>query len=341
MNGSIDTNRLIYRKLFKIHHQKLISIQSRTTLHLKTIYFIKLLLPVFTIVAGIALASCSDTGIQVSRGVDHTTNARLSSNNEKDALAKVLSDLAPAQAVDLKSSAGTSADPDPFIKCRQFFASGQSPILHHQRHYRALCFDSFAILHSGHTKTPVFVAQKLNRSSVTDAKYQKRKDRFFADARLPRSERAELQDYKRSGYSRGHMAPAGDMPNATAMEQSFSLANMVPQSAQHNGGIWSKVEQDTRKFVRRAKGDVYVITGPVYSQSSRAIGKNRVLIPDHIFKLVYDEAGQRAWAHWHANHDDAVGGHPISYRELVQRTGIEFLPGIALKHGSATSKTTS
>lgn len=229
----------------------------------------------------------------------------------------------------VQSQTTSPARVEPFAACRHFFAGGHSPILRTQPLHRPLCYEAFAILHSGHTRTPVFVAQKLNTQSVADAD-EKRTNRFFADARLPRAERAELDDYKHSGYSRGHMAPAGDMPNPTAMAQSFSLANMVPQSQRHNGGAWSKVELDTRKFAQRSRGDVYVITGPVYSPTSKSIGTNRVRVPDYIFKLVYDEANQRAWAHWHANRDDTRGGSPISYRELVRRTGIEFLPGASL-----------
>ena len=117
---------------------------------------------------------------------------------------------------------------------------------------RELCYDAFAVLHSGNTHTPVFVAQRLNRQSVQSAQNEKRTDKFFADARLPGSERAELSDYKGSGYSRGHMAPAGDMPSANAMAQSFSLANMVPQNQKQNSGPWAKIEADTRRYVLRA-----------------------------------------------------------------------------------------
>lgn len=180
------------------------------------------------------------------------------------------------------------------------------------------------MLHSGETRTPVFVAERLNRQAVQDAD-EKRADKFFADARLPRAERSELSDYKGSGYARGHMAPAGDMPTPVAMAQSFSLANMVPQSQKQNSGPWAKIEKDTRHYASRAKGDVYVITGPVFDQSSTTIGANRVRVPSHLFKLVYDASTNRAWAHWQANADGTKAGPPISYRELVQRTGVRFL----------------
>jgi endonuclease G len=218
-----------------------------------------------------------------------------------------------------------------FSACPQFFAKAQATKVATNPTNRALCYDAFAILHSGQSKTPVFVAQKLNRASVADAD-EKRKDKFFSDARLPASERATLEDYKHSGWSRGHMAPAGDMPTVQAMAQSFSLANMVPQAAKHNGGAWAKsVEQATRKYAGRASGNVYVITGPIYEPSiaaSPSIGPGQVRVPKYLFKLVYDEATNRAWAHWHLNDDATHGSRPISYAELVKRTGVSFLPGV-------------
>ena len=121
-----------------------------------------------------------------------------------------------------------------FAECRDFFAGGVPPAVPKAPLLRGLCYSEFAVLHSGQTKTPVFVAQRLSRQSIQDAQGEKRTNRFFADARVPRAERAELSDYKGSGYTRGHMAPAGDMPSATAMAQSFSLANMVPQNQKQN-----------------------------------------------------------------------------------------------------------
>lgn len=213
-----------------------------------------------------------------------------------------------------------------FRDCKGFFPNQQPPRVPSLQATRELCFASFAILHSGHFKTPVFVVQRMNRASLQRAASIARTDRFYADARLPSRERAELADYKGSGFSRGHMAPAGDMDSLNAMAQSFSLANIVPQDQKHNAGAWAKIEKDTRAYVMRAKGDVFVFTGPVFSASAQRIGPGKVAVPTHLFKLVYDPSTQKSWAHFHQNSPSQSVGKPISYQELSARIGMELLP---------------
>jgi len=217
--------------------------------------------------------------------------------------------------------------------CMQFYPGHELPRVQNYGELapRTLCYDAFTVLYSGVTKTPIFVAERLNRAELEDAKNEKRTNRFFADARLPAAERAQLEDYKGSGYDRGHMAPAADMPTAQAMAQSFSLANMVPQAPVNNRKSWAGIEKATRKFALRAKGDVYVFTGPVFDKTSGAIGPDKVRVPKYLYKLVYDESTGRAWAHWIENTDEARATKPISYQELVRRTGIEFLPSVSIQ----------
>lgn len=173
----------------------------------------------------------------------------------------------PATTPDPSSTARTDNDAEPFSACPQFFANGKPPVVAPRPTDRALCYDAFAILHSGKSKTAVYVAQILNRASIADA-VEIRTNRFFPEARLRSAERATLEDYQGSNFDRGHLAPAADMPTAQAMAQSFSLANVVPQAPEHNRGTWAKsVEAATRKYAARATGDVYVITGPVFEPS--------------------------------------------------------------------------
>jgi endonuclease G len=218
------------------------------------------------------------------------------------------------------ASAGTTD----FDRCPQFFFGGKPPQVNlaPDVRARALCFDGFAVLHSGKTHTPLFVAERLNRADIE--KRIGRRDRFYEEARLPAAERARLEDYSESGYDRGHMAPAADMHTPEAMAQSFSLANVVPQAPANNRRVWAKIERDTRKYVMRAKGDVFVITGPVATPGA-TIGNGKVWVPKYLFKLVYDPATGKAWAHWIENRNDAAITQPISYEELTARIGMKLL----------------
>lgn len=191
----------------------------------------------------------------------------------------------------------------------------------------ALCSSHFAVLYSQTSKTPLVVVQRLNAAQLRDAKGEERTNAFFADPRLPKSARAELADYKGSNLDRGHQAPAGDAPNPSAMAQSFALSNMVPQDATHNRKIWSKVESDVRKYARRAPGDVFVFTGPLFDDGFRTVGRNRIWVPTRMFKLVYDERSGRAWAFVSDNRSDVSVGRPMSYGSFVRTTGLELLGG--------------
>jgi len=240
----------------------------------------------------------------------------------------MLKRLLIAAAVSAAFGSAVAADAD-FAECRNVFANGKPPVLSASAEMlpRPLCFSAFAVLHSGKSHTPIYVAERLNRATLLKARDNQRTDKFFADSRLPRAERAELEDYQGSGFDRGHMAPAGDMATPESMAQSFSLANVVPQYPINNRKAWASIEKATRKYVMRAAGDVFVITGPVFDGTPPTIGSNRVWVPQHLFKLVYDPSTNRIWAHWLDNTDDARVGKPISYEELVRRTGIQFLPG--------------
>ena len=76
----------------------------------------------------------------------------------------------------------------------------------------------------------------------------KRKDQFRADPNI-KTGSASLSDYKRSGYDRGHLAPAADMKwSSKAMSESFFMSNMSPQTPSFNRGIWKKLENLVRKW---------------------------------------------------------------------------------------------
>jgi endonuclease G len=221
-----------------------------------------------------------------------------------------------------------------FDQCLSLFPQRQVPTMPrgfaHQT--RPLCFDGFAILYSATSKTPVYAIERLNRRDFENVSSRKRgRNPFYEEARLPKAERATLADYKATlpdgqRMDRGHVVPAGDMTHAEGFAQSFSLANMMPQVPKANQGPWNRIEQDVRRYVKRARGDVYVITGPVYGARPVKLGPNQVWVPKATFKLVYDPHARRSWAHWLPNEADARVQPPISHEELTRRIGLQLLP---------------
>lgn len=193
---------------------------------------------------------------------------------------------------------------------------------------RELCYEAFAVLHSGATRTPLYAAEHLTRDGVAAAKGLERPEAnaFHPEPRLPPDERAELSDYKRSGFDRGHMAPNGDMPTPTAQQESFSLANMIPQAPENNRGIWSAIEGATRHLAN-SRGEVYVVTGPVFQGASLQRVGGRVLVPTHVFKAVFDPRRGEAAAYLVPN---APGNdyQRISIGELDEITGIAVFPNL-------------
>ena len=223
-----------------------------------------------------------------------------------------------------------------FDQCKDLFPAQQVPST--TQVGRDLCFDDFAIYYSPSDKKPIYTVERLNGEQL-QAPHPRRTNQFYEEARLPAHERALLADYRGSGYDRGHNVPAGDMTRERGMAQSFSLANMMPQARQNNQGIWAKrVEEPTRMYIKRAEGDVYVFTGSIGHAGS--IGKSRVTIPSHLYKLVYDPNKKLAWAYWVENTDDAQMSAPISYAELVQKTGIDFHLPIEVSDSAASNSAT-
>jgi endonuclease G len=95
-------------------------------------------------------------------------------------------------------------------------------------------------------------------------------------------------DYKNSGYDRGHLAPAGDMSfSDETMAQSFYLSNMAPQNPSFNRGIWKKLEQQVRQWAIDDKV-VYVVTGTILTRGLPAIGLNKITVPALFYKVILD-----------------------------------------------------
>ena len=184
---------------------------------------------------------------------------------------------------------------------------------------------SSSATNSGITRTPLWSAEHLTANNLEAAQDLSRENSFHAERKLPAAQRAELADYARSGFDRGHMAPNGDMPDRQSQHDSFTLANMVPQDARNNRYVWAGIEGAVRKMAKK-EGDLYVITGPAFIGGNlRKVG--RVIVPSHLYKAVYSPR-QRAGAAYFIENVDTKQYEMLSIAQLEDRIGIDLLPSL-------------
>lgn len=190
-----------------------------------------------------------------------------------------------------------------------------------------LCFDSFNVMYSGVSKTPLWSAEYLTVARLSQK--IKRADQFHEEEQIPEQYRATLADYRASGYDRGHMSPNADMPTKSSQYDSFSLANMVPQAPKNNQDIWRKLEEATRDLVKKQKQDLYVVTGPVFSgERVKTIGKGKVIVPSAVFKAVYVPKTGMIGAYYAPN-NNSQQVEVVSVCEIEQKTGLNLFPKLS------------
>jgi len=134
--------------------------------------------------------------------------------------------------------------------------------------------------------------------------------------------------YSHSGYTRGHMAPAGDMAfSETAMKETFYMSNMTPQIRPFNNGIWKELEEQTRDWAYK-KDDLIVISGPIINGINERIGKNDIGVPKSFFKILVDGQGRSSDAIGfiipHDKSDKRLQEYAVNIDEIERQTGIDF-----------------
>lgn len=144
----------------------------------------------------------------------------------------------------------------------------------------------YTLAYDEETEQAEWVMYRLTDKQLYQGK-ARRTDNFREDPSVT-SGSASLADYTRSGYDRGHLAPAGDFKwSDSAMSSTFYLSNMSPQLPGFNRGIWKELEEKTRKQAKQDH-EIYVVTGPVFKTTTSTIGPNEVVIPTHYFKVILD-----------------------------------------------------
>lgn len=188
---------------------------------------------------------------------------------------------------------------------------------------------SYIVSYNKKTKCPNWVAWRLTREHA-NGDVSRMGNAFHEDQEVP-APRALNADYKQSGYSRGHMCPAGDNKwNREVMYETFLLSNVCPQNANLNSGLWNQIEISSRRWAEKY-GDIYIICGPMYfkSKEMQYIGENNVAIPDAFFKVILCLNGDPKCIGFICRNTDGNKKKDmyVNMLEEVERlTGLHFFP---------------
>ena len=180
-------------------------------------------------------------------------------------------------------------------------------------------------------RLPNWVAWHLTAAHTTGAS-KRGGIKFQEDTEVP-SPRATHQDYVQSGFDRGHMCPAGDNKwSDEAMEQSFLMTNICPQHPNLNRGDWNEMENACRKWAEEY-GDLIIVAGPIlYKGNHKKIGKNKVIVPEAFFKVVFTMGNgtPKAVGFIYKNNkgDRPKDAYVNSVDEVERITGMDFFPAL-------------
>jgi endonuclease G, mitochondrial len=172
-----------------------------------------------------------------------------------------------------------------------------------------------------------WVAYRLTGAEARS--YRSRENNKFVPDPLVETGSAVTSDYTRSGYDRGHLAPAGDFNiNMRDKQETFYLSNVSPQEPEFNRNIWNNLEQKFREWAQR-DDELFVVTGPILKAGLPTIGRsNEIAVPEQYYKIALCLTDtQPRMIGFIMNNEastESLKTFVVSVDEIEKRTGIDF-----------------
>jgi len=188
-----------------------------------------------------------------------------------------------------------------------------------------IAYKGFVVRYDTLHKVPAFTIQHITPQQVSDSLGHKaqRKNVFWVDDKLePFS--ATKADYYKSGYDRGHHAPAGDFVYSQALkDESFVFTNISPQQPDLNRGALVKLEKRIRERIIHWQSEAYVITGTLFLKAPPDTIGEGLTVPSHIYKLVFYPQKKRMYAYIFPNYLKFYSDDLKRYRTTVDDIEIQ------------------
>ena len=185
----------------------------------------------------------------------------------------------------------------------------------------------YALSYNCKTGIPNWVSWQLDSGWLGSVD---RSDDFRPDSDLPNGCYAvRPNDYRGSGYDRGHLAPSGDRTRRKSDNSAtFLMSNMMPQSPANNREVWRELEEYSRELVSQGK-ELYIVAGG-YGKD-KAIADGQVTVPKYTWKviLVLDNGNVEETIAVRMPNDQSVArtdwkDYIVSVDEVEKKTGYDF-----------------
>ena len=240
-----------------------------------------------------------------------------------------------------KESGQRASVPASSTKTFQIPARTEIPQLKAKRKEQIIRHEGYTVSYNSDYRIANWVAYELTASEAKSQKTE-RSNKFVPDPKV-KGATATNEDYTRTGYDRGHLAPAGDMKwSAKAMRESFYLSNICPQKPKLNRGIWKELEEQCRLWAMD-NGKLLIATGPVITDDMKRLGKNRVAVPNAFYKVICYHTGKEykgiAFLFENRDYENALKTMAIPIDSVERVTGIDFFPSIPDKEEKAMEAT--
>ncbi|MGB5980618.1 MAG: DNA/RNA non-specific endonuclease [Nonlabens sp.] len=210
------------------------------------------------------------------------------------------------------------AEISPWLTVNDFLPKSEGEIVHHY---------TYSLAYNEDHEQAQWTAHVLKSRDINSNDFER--PYFEVDPNVSTGA-AHWKNYKKSGYDRGHLVPAGDRKaSKQAYEETFLTSNISPQKHEFNAGIWNSLEQKVRGYALEY-GDLYVVTGPVLRDNLKTIGTERVSVPKYFFKIIYqDTRNGGAMTGWLIPADTSStdpNGFIVPVDKIEQITAIDFFP---------------
>ncbi len=187
--------------------------------------------------------------------------------------------------------------------------------------------DYYTLSYSEKYEQAEWVAYELKKNYVKSSNFDRP---YFIEDPKVKTRSADWRNYKKSGYDKGHLCPAGDMEFAiNAYNDTFFTSNIAPQKHDFNGGVWNRLEQKVRYWATKYDG-VYVITAGVLQPNLKTIGQEQVLVPNYFYKILLDNSNGQykmiAFLVPNAKSNKPLYEFVVSVDSIEKMTGIDFFP---------------